>query len=160
IVGSLPVPFKVLAAMGGVHGNRKRGIEELQTAATKGKYANDDARTMLVALYEHEGNYDKALGLLNDLSGRYPQNYLYGLERGVALGQSGKRDESYAAFDAVLKDPRAHAVADLVHYQYGESLFNGGEFSKAVEQYELVTKTPKANATLVSMSYLRSGEAL
>src|SRR5262249_37639315 len=104
IVGSLPLPFKLMAAMGGVHGSRKRGIDELQIAVTKGKFASDDARTMLVALYERDGQYDKALGLLNDLSGRYSQNYLYSLERAVALGRCGKRDESYAAFDEVLKN--------------------------------------------------------
>ena len=159
IVGTLPLPVKVLAAMGGVHGSRKRGLNELQTAVAKGKYASDDARTMLVALYEREGDYQKALELLDDLSARFPQNYLYSLERAVAMGRTGNREQSYAAFDELLKNPRAKVVADLIHYQYGESLFNGGDFTKAAEQYDLVTKTPKANAALVSMAYLHAGEA-
>ena len=58
------------------------------------------------------------------------------------------------------ENDRAQAAADLIHYQYGELLFDEGEFSRAVEQFVAVTKTPQANSALVSRAHLRQGQAL
>lgn len=159
ILGTLPWSIKGILRLVGVKGDRKQGLKEIQTAVTKGKYANDDARIILIALYQREAKYGEALKLLEELAMKYPQNYLVSLERAAVLGRMGKSCESYAAFDQVLKDERARAVADLIHYQYGEVLFDGGEFTRATEQFVAVTKTPKADAALVSLAHLRQGQA-
>src|SRR5262249_44798551 len=144
----------------GLRGSREQGLKDIQTAMTKGKYTCDDARSILIALYQREANYSEALKLLEELALKYPQNYLYSLERADALGRMGKTNESYAAFDQILKNERAKAVADLIYYQYGELLFDNGEFPRAVEQFMEVTKTPQANSTLVSRAHLQQGRAL
>jgi tetratricopeptide (TPR) repeat protein len=160
ILGTLPWSIKGLLRLGGQKGNRKQGLKEIQIAMTEGRYTSDDARSVLIALYQREANYSEALKLLEELAFKYPQNYLFRLERAVALGRIGKSNESYDAFDQVLKNERAQAAADLIHYQFGELLFDDGEFSRAIEQFEAVTKTPQANSTLVSRAHLRQGEAL
>src|SRR5262249_12603991 len=72
----------------------------------------------------------------------------------------GKTNESYAAFDQILNNERAKAAADLIHYKYGELLFDNGEFLPAVEQFAEVTKTSQANPTLVTRAHLLQGKAL
>lgn len=160
IFGTLPWSIKGPLKLIGLRGNRKQGLDYIQTAMTKGKYSNDDARIVLIALYRREANYSEALKLLEELAVKYPRNYLFSLERADALGRMGKNNESYAAFEQALKNERAQAAADLIHYQYGELLFDNGEFSRAVDQFVEVTNTPQANSTLVSRAHLRQGQAL
>ena len=160
ILGTLPWSIKGLIRLAGRKGNRKQGLKEIQIAMNEGRYTSDDARSVLIALYQREANYSEALKLLEELALKYPQNYLFSLERAVALGRIGKNNESYAAFDQVLNNERAQAAADLIHYQYGEQLFDDGEFSRAFEQFVAVTKTPQANSTLVSRAHLSQGQAL
>ncbi len=160
IVGTLPWPVKMVLAVGGVKGNRKRGLDQLRLVAEKGRYANDDARTILVALYEREGNWTEALTILDELSARYPRNYLVRLERAVVLSRSGRRAESYDGFAKVLEDKRTQPVADLVRYQFGLVLLDGSEFARAAEQFAAVAAMPGADPGLVTLARLRRGQAL
>lgn len=160
IVGTQNWLLKIVVGMLGVSGNRKRGLEELQKVVAKGKYANDDARIMLIALHQREENYAEAIRLLDDLSARYPLNYLFSLERAVLLGKMGKREESRAAFDQLLKNERARAVVDLIHYDFGEALFRDGDFARAEAEFAAVIRIPKAQVTLVSLAHLRWGQSL
>jgi tetratricopeptide (TPR) repeat protein len=160
IVGTLPMFVKLFLAIGGVRGDRKRGIEEMKTAIAKGRYVGDDARIMLIAIYEREGNYAEALKLLEQLAAKYPNNYLFDLERASALAETGRHAESYAAFDRLLASDRAQVVADLIRYEYGEALSDGREFVRAAEQFGAVSKNPRATAALVSQAHLRRGMVL
>jgi tetratricopeptide (TPR) repeat protein len=160
IVGTLPGLIKVLVGIVGVRGSRKRGLEEIHLAAEKGRRANDDARIILIALYEREGNYAEALKLLDLLAAKYPRNYLFGLERASALAKNRTFAESYVVFDQLLKNERARAVVDLIHFEYGQALLDGGEYSRAAEHFAAVTKTPAATPSLTSMAHLHWGQAL
>lgn len=160
IVGTLPWPVKLLLAIGGVRGNRRRGIEEIASAAEKGKYARDDARTMLVAIYAREGNWAEATRLLDDLLAKYPQNYLFQLERATALSNLGRRGECYEIFDRLLANKRALAVGDLIHFRYGESLLDAGEYARAAERFGAAAAASKADPALVTVSLVRRGQAL
>ncbi|MCI0392524.1 MAG: hypothetical protein MOB07_27650 [Acidobacteria bacterium] len=160
VVGTLPWVIRWGMKLVKVSGNPQRGLAEIRKAIDYGKYASDDARTVLVAIYQREEDYSEALKLLEELALKYPRNYLYRLERASVLGRMGKSCESYAAFDQVLKDERAVAVADLIHYQYGEVLFESGEFARADEQYIAVSESPNADFALVSLAHLRRGQLL
>ncbi|HEX9004322.1 MAG TPA: tetratricopeptide repeat protein [Blastocatellia bacterium] len=159
-VAKLPILQKVPLVMVGKRGNSKDGIKRLLRAMEQGKLVADDARTLLVAIYEREKNYSEAFKLLDELTGKYPKNYLFSLERAVVLSQLGKSCESYTAFRQVLKDENAQAVADLIHYRYGEALLKGGEFKGAAEYFLKATKSPQSDSALVSLAYLRRGQAL
>lgn len=160
VVGTLPWVIRWGLKLVKVSGNLQRGLAEIRKAMDYGKYASDDARTVLIAIYQREEDYGEALRLLEELALKYPRNYLYRLEHASILGRMGKSCESYAAFDHVLKDERAQAVADLIHYHYGEVLFESGEFTRAAEQYIAVSETPNADFALVSLTHLRRGQVL
>ena len=85
IVGSLPLPTKMLVATMGVRGSKKRGLEMLERVASEGKWARDVARVLLVDLYKREKRYQDAAAMARDLATRYPRNYLFKLQVADAL---------------------------------------------------------------------------
>jgi hypothetical protein len=85
VVGSLPLPAKVLAATMGVRGSKKRGLEALERVAVKGKWARDVAGMMLVDLYKREKRFDDAASMAGELAEKYPRNYLFKLQMADAL---------------------------------------------------------------------------
>ena len=74
IVGSLPLPVKLLATIGGIRGSKKRGLATLERVAREGNWARDDAKVLLIALFKREKRYTEALALARELAAKYPRN--------------------------------------------------------------------------------------
>jgi hypothetical protein len=85
IIGSLPLPTKMLVATMGVRGSKKRGLETLQRVAAEGKWARDVARVLLIDLYKREKRWDDAARVARELTAKYPRNYLFKLQVADAL---------------------------------------------------------------------------
>jgi tetratricopeptide (TPR) repeat protein len=85
VVGSLPLPAKMLAATMGVRGSRKRGLEALERVAVEGKWARDVALVLLVDLYKREKRFDDSASTARKLAEKYPRNYLFKLQIADAL---------------------------------------------------------------------------
>ena len=161
IVASLPWVWRTLAKLAGVSGSKERGIERLEMVTRNGKYTADDARVLLIGIYTREGRPERALEMITYLANKYPRNYLLGVERAGMLFRMNRPAEGDKGYGELLKDERvAHAAADLVNYQWGEALFAGSEFARAVDRYAEVVKWPKSDQSLVSLAHLRKGQAL
>ena len=76
VVGSLPWIVKLFAALVGAHGDRDRGLAEVEKVAQNGNYARDDARTVLAVLYQREERWADARHVLEDLVRRFPRGFL------------------------------------------------------------------------------------
>jgi hypothetical protein len=85
IVGSLPLPTKMLVATMGVRGSKKRGLEMLERVASEGKWARDVSRVLLIDLYKREKRWEDAAKMGRELAARYPRNYLFRLQVADAL---------------------------------------------------------------------------
>ena len=85
VVGSLPLPAKMLAATMGVRGSKKRGLEALERVAKEGKWARDHARMLLVDLYKREKRFADAAETARQLVEKYPRNNLFKLQMADAL---------------------------------------------------------------------------
>lgn len=85
IVGSLPLPVKMLVATMGVRGSKKRGLQALERVAVDGQWARDVARVLLVDLYKREKRWTDAAEMARQLSEKYPRNYLFKLQMAEAL---------------------------------------------------------------------------
>jgi tetratricopeptide (TPR) repeat protein len=158
IVGNLPFMYKALAAIAGVRGNKKRGIERLQTIIAKDAATADDARVMLLAIYQNEKRHDDALALLQQLTAKYPRSYLLKLETASTLVTLNRAKDAYAAFEDLLKDPAAATAVDLVHYQFAEALAAGKEHKRAAEHFLAVPKANGADAGLATLALLRAAQ--
>lgn len=87
IIGSLPVYKRMFLSIGGIHGDRQRGMEELQSAATNGHYLQPFAKILLALASERERRHDRARSLLTELATEFPGNPLFARE--LALLQAG-----------------------------------------------------------------------
>ena len=85
VVGSLPLPAKMIAATMGVRGSKKRGLEALERVAAEGKWARDVARVLLVDLYKREKRWEDSVKMARELAEKYPRNYLFKLQMADAL---------------------------------------------------------------------------
>src|SRR5499433_1346582 len=158
IVGSLPFMYKALAAVVGARGNKQRGITRLKGVIEKETATADDARVMLLAIYQNEKRYEDALALLDQLSAKYPRSYLVKLERAYTLVSLKRANDAYAAFEDLLKDPSATPAVDLVHYQYAEALALNKDYKRAVEHFLEAPKSKGADANLATMALLRTAQ--
>src|ERR1044072_3061218 len=50
VVGSLPLPVKLIAGVTGYRGSKKRGLALIEQVAKEGRWSQDDAKTVLVLL--------------------------------------------------------------------------------------------------------------
>jgi tetratricopeptide (TPR) repeat protein len=160
IVGSLPTPVKLLIAIGGVHGSRNRGLEELQAVSERGLYAKDDARVLLITLFAREKRYDDELKLLETLSAKYPRNYIFRIERAATLIKLDRSKESNQIFEELLKDKTAQTVADQAHFQYGEALLAQNQPAEALKHFQAISALENASTELVTRAHLRAGQIL
>ena len=119
IVGSLPLPIKMLASLGGVRGSKKRGLETLERVAREGRWARGIARLLLIDLYKREKRWTEALAAARELAARYPRNYLFQLQAADALvaraatlrqtkgasasAASADQDEAFRIFESLLQ---------------------------------------------------------
>ncbi len=177
VVGSLPLPVKIIAGATGFRGSRKRGLALLEQVAKEGKWAQDDAKTVLVLLYRREKRYEDVLKLTRELSVKYPRNYLLRLETADALvslagvkrkekdtaGAVQAEKEALATFDELLRDRNVRDSAaralDLIHFKYGQVLLEAGYHERAAKEFLAATKVDKGEAGLVTMAHLYAARA-
>ncbi len=177
IVGTLPLPVKMLASIAGVHGSKKRGIQTLERVAKEGQWARDDAKVLLIAIYKKEKRFPEALALSRELHEKYPRNYLFSLETADSLAsqaaierQASKAKEAAAmeseaasTFETMLHERPAAGVApralDLIHFRYGEALVLMGQAERAAREFLAATTVKGADAGTVSRAHLRAAQA-
>lgn len=80
IVGSMSAPVRWLLRMGGVSGDKARGIAELQTTAANGRLLAPFARILLAIAYVREKDTARARETLLSLQKDFPNNHLFPLE--------------------------------------------------------------------------------
>jgi hypothetical protein len=77
IVGTMSAPVRWIVRLGGVSGDKKAGISELQITAQHGRYLAPFARILLAIAYVREKDKPRALELLASLRDEFPKNPLF-----------------------------------------------------------------------------------
>jgi tetratricopeptide (TPR) repeat protein len=177
VVGSLPLGIKIIAGVTGFRGSKKRGLAMLEQVAKEGRWAQDDAKTVLVILYRRERRFADVLKLSRELSAKYQRNYLYRLESADALvslaevkrkekdvaGAVQAEKEAFATFDEILRDRNMRDTAaralDLIHFKYGEVLMMAGHHDRAAKEFLAATKVERGEPGLITMAHLFAGQS-
>ena len=169
VVGSLPLPVKILAGATGYRGSKKRGLAMLEQVAKEGRWSRDDAKSVLIILYTREKRFADVITLTRELSVKYPRNYLLRVETADALvslagvkrkekdlaGAVQAEKEAFATFDELLRDRNTAARAlDLIHFKYGEALLIAGYNDRAAKEFLAATKVDRAEPGLITMAHL------
>lgn len=177
VVGSLPLPVKIIAGATGYRGSKKRGLKLLEEVAQQGRWAQDDAKSVLILLYTREKRFADVVKFARELSAKYPRNYLLKLETADALvslaGQKRKANdaagavqaekEAFATFEEVVRDRNMREAAgralDLIHFKYGEALLTAGYNERAAKEFLSATKVDRAEPGMVTMAHLYAARA-
>ena len=109
VLGSLPLPVKVLVGLVGMRGSKQKGQEHVLRVAHEGKWARNEARILLVILYRREKRPLDAARLLEELIQDFPRNYVLGLELASMYSDAGQHDRALATFQDLLKKAEANA---------------------------------------------------
>jgi hypothetical protein len=80
VIGCLPGYKKAFLWFGGVHGDRTRGMQQMQSAAEHGHYLQPFAKILLALAYEREHQAERAQPLLASLSAQFPANPIFAHE--------------------------------------------------------------------------------
>ncbi|MBA3242275.1 MAG: hypothetical protein H0T60_13685 [Acidobacteria bacterium] len=179
VVGGLPLPVKLMAAIGGIRGSKKKGLATLERVAQEGQWARDDARSMLIVLYKREKRYTDAYRNASELALKYGRNYIFKMEAADALVSQAEVDrardpaaakkseeQAFAIFEALLARGRETAQTgprpplDLVHYSYGDALFVAGHAERAAKEFLAAAALQNAEPGLATRARLRAAQAL
>lgn len=176
IVGTLPLPVRMLASIAGAHGSKKRGIQTLQRVAKEGQWTRDDAKVLLIAIYKKEQRYPEALTLSREMQGKYPRNYLFRLETADSLVAQAAierrasktkeaelmQSEALSTFEAMLHERSAAGAPralDLIHFRYGEAFLRMSQPQSAAGEFLAATTVKGADAGTVSRAHLRAAQS-
>lgn len=80
IIGSMAAPVRWLVRLGGVSGDKKAGIQELQLVADRGHYLAPFANILLAIAYARDHDKPHARELLASLRDQFPSNPLFAEE--------------------------------------------------------------------------------
>ena len=104
VAGSLPLPVRMLASIGGLHGSKKKGIAIVTRVAREGNYERDSARALLAVLYRREGRPLDAARVVEGLSKQYPRNYIFRVELASMYEEGGQCDRALYALRTLLEE--------------------------------------------------------
>jgi tetratricopeptide (TPR) repeat protein len=168
IIGSLPLPLKMMVGTMGVRGSKKRGLETLEEVAVEGHSTREFARVLLVDLYKREKRWMDAVKIGRELAERYPRNYLFKLQIADALGSQiltlRKTKAASATEEKELMDIFASLFRDksldsstlsLVHFRYGETLLSLGQPDAASKEFVTVSNRADADEELKGLARQR-----
>jgi len=177
-VGSLALPVKIMAGVAGFRGSKKRGLATLERVAKEGRWAHDEAKTLLIVLYTRERRFAESAALARELAAKYPRNYLYRLEAADALvsqaalerqanhamATTAAENEAFATFETLLRDQAGRdslaRALDLIHFKYGEALLTAGHYEQAGKEFLASAAAPGAHAGLATMAHLYAAHSL
>ena len=165
VAGSLPIGYRIFGFLAGYHGDRNRGIRTLQMVANEGKSSRVDAEILLAAIYRRERRPQEAIPLLEDLTERFPRNFLLHFEIVQMYSDLGDKASALAELARIrdLKISEAPGFRDLmpekIDYLEGNLLFWYSDLDPALENMKRVTaKTRDLDLNTALMSWMRLGQ--
>ena len=87
IIGSLSGGTRFILRFGGIHGDKKRGMEQLERTVENGRYLKPFAKILRALAARRQKQNDLAQRLLRELSEEFPESPLYAAEYAKAMGQ-------------------------------------------------------------------------
>ena len=87
IIGSLSGGARFMLRFGGIHGDKKLGMEQLEKTIENGRYLQPFAKILLALAARREKQNPLAQKLFHELSEEFPESALYAAEYAKAMGR-------------------------------------------------------------------------
>ena len=145
VVGSLPFYMRALGAVGGFHGDKAVGLDQLKLVATKGAFDKYDAQVILAALYRRDHNAKLAIPLLQNLAQLFPRNTLFRFEQIQMYSDLGDKASALAVLQTIDQLQRsgapgyANVPEDKIRFVAGNLHFWYNDLPLALENFKHVT---------------------
>jgi len=162
VVGSLPMPVKVLAGIAGLGGSKKKGLDYLEQAAKDGRESSVDARVTLALFLRREGRYVDASDVVASLTKQYPKNSLFALEHCNLLKDGGKGADAISCYETLLDGAKAGqytaAHVEFAAFGLAESLRGQKDYAAALKEYDFTASVPNGQLSLKQRAELAAGQ--
>lgn len=163
-VATLPSVVRVLAFLG-TGGDSQVGLNELETAATKGTYAQTPAKLFLTDLYSNQENKpEKAFEILANLRQEYPTSPFVHMMRVITLYNHNRmeemRKEVQSYLDRVEKGVYRKEFSTNGHFAAGMVHFKVRNWTEAIKEFDLAIQNGTIKNPFLSWSELYKGFAL
>jgi len=164
-IDHLPDLSRYLSSLLITQGDRRRGLQDLERAATRGDLLRDLARSELVSVYlNFEKQPARALPLARGLQKKYPRNYNFSIAMAGILSELHQFREALAiARDlergiASGRPPFAPQLKPRHDQLLGRICFNQGDYARAEDYFRRsLMDTSDYNARVRVWSYVRLG---
>jgi tetratricopeptide (TPR) repeat protein len=164
ILGSLPWYIKWITTLAGMGGSQEQGFEHLVLAASKSTFVANESRVLLMVLYMREKQFEYSYQVAEQLHARFPENFLFHLNKAQILERSG---ESKRAVETYLEVVRAaeekrknYQMLPLGTFRYtvANRCIERGFTDQALSLLESAIRDPRTPAREKSLSHLKAGE--
>jgi tetratricopeptide (TPR) repeat protein len=126
VVASLALPARWMAYIAGFGGDKEKGLLMVEEAARYPSEAQTDAKFALMLLYNREGRYADALGVIRQLMAQFPRNRILRLEAGATAIRGQQYSEGdrllTAGIEGLPADPRPRAFGEEAMWFYKRGL--------------------------------------
>ena len=164
-IDHLPDLSRYLSSLLITQGDRRRGLQDLERAATRGDLLRDLARSELISVYlNFEKQPARALPLARELQKKYPRNYNFSIVMAGILSELHQFREALAiARDlergiASGRPPFAPQLKPRHDQLLGRIYFNQGDYARAEGYFRRsLMDTSDYNARVRVWSYVRLG---
>ena len=163
VVGALPLPFKIMIGIVGIHGSKSQGMALLRDAADRGVVTRVEARTAMMLFLRREGKYSEAASIAHSMAEDYPHDYLFRLEEANLQKDGGAgmvAVDSYEHLIQLAKRPGYYPEAhlELAYFGLGDSLRGQKKYAEAIEAYRDGAFQPTISAELKRRCLLEAGK--
>jgi len=162
VVGSLPMPVRLMAGMAGLGGNKKKGVQYLEEASKEGHESSVDARVALALFLRRESRYGEASRVVETLTKQYPKNFLFALEECNLLKDGGKGQEAISCYQKLVDGAKvgqyAGARVEFATFGLAESLRGQKDYQSALNNYEFTASVPNGQLNLKQRAELAAGQ--
>ncbi len=102
MVGSVPSGMKWAVNIFGLNAEIEDGFHELKMAANSNSYVSNDAKMMLMYLYQKEERFDDALNYANELTDELPDNVIFLYKKADILVNIGNREAAIRVYKSII----------------------------------------------------------
>ncbi|MCG2588046.1 tetratricopeptide repeat protein [Rhodohalobacter sulfatireducens] len=102
MVGSVPSGMKWATNIFGLNAEIEDGFHELKIAAESDSYVSNDAKMMLMYLYQKEGRLEDALHYAEKLTKDLPDNVIFLYKKADILENLGNREAALNVYKAII----------------------------------------------------------
>jgi tetratricopeptide (TPR) repeat protein len=164
-IDQMPDLSRFLSSLLITEGDRSRGLQDLERAATRGDLLRDLARSELISVYlNFEKQPARALPIAQVLQKKYPRNYNFSF----ALANIHSEMRQFREAQAIARDlekgiasgkpPFAPQLKPRLDQLLGRIYFSQGDYARAEDCFrKSLTDTSDYNARVRAWSYVRLG---